>query len=168
MFAQHRGQSLCKRACRSSLYGIVLLLCTCVLVGCRGERPAPVDARDLDPFSPDSYCAWQEGDPEAGRQLFEQPVLAGVAGCITCHSMAPDVTLVGPSLHGVVERASTRQVGVRADNYLYLSIVAPNQFVVPGFPADVMPTAYAGELSQEEITNLVSYLMTLNNQHVHE
>lgn len=141
------------------ILGITLTLL--LLTACQQERPAPVDARSLDPFSPEAFCAWESGDPEAGRALFERPVLAGGPGCITCHSLAPGVSLVGPSLYGIAATAGERQPGMLPDNYIYLSIVEPASYVVSGFPANVMPDFYAERLSETEITDLVSYLMTL-------
>ncbi|HRW08217.1 MAG TPA: cytochrome c [Caldilineaceae bacterium] len=123
-----------------------------------------VDARDLDPFADGSLCGWETADPVAGRALFEQRVLAGGAGCVTCHSLEPDVTLVGPSLHGIATTAFKRVIGVQTSNYIYLSIVDPNMYVVEGFPADTMPQNYATDLTEDEIANLVSFLMTLERE----
>lgn len=140
---------------------LFLLCCVALLAGCGRTRQVAVDARDLDPFADGSLCGWETADPVAGRALFEQRVLAGGAGCITCHSLEPDVTLVGPSLHGIATTAFDRVIGVQTSNYIYLSIVAPEMHVVEGFPAGVMPQNYASDLTEAEIANLVSFLMTL-------
>ncbi|MEZ4708721.1 MAG: cytochrome c [Caldilineaceae bacterium] len=146
--------------------GIKFWLCICLLLlaGCGGEEPKRSAAADLDPFADSPLIAWEAGDPAAGRALFEQKVLAAGAGCVTCHSLEPDVTLVGPSLYGVADRAQTRQSGVLAPNYLYLSIVAPDQHVVEGFADDLMPETYATALTEEQLANLVSFLMTLKGK----
>ena len=123
-----------------------------------------MDARDLNPFSEEAFCDWHMGDPAAGQAIFERPVLADTGGCLICHSREPDKTLVGPSLYGVALTAATRQEGIIPANYLYLSIVQPAFFVVEGFPTDTMPANYATALSDDEITDLVSYLMTLYPQ----
>jgi mono/diheme cytochrome c family protein len=141
--------------------GMVALL---LLAACAAERPAPVDARDLDPFSPDALCAYHLGDPAAGEALFNRPVLAGSGGCATCHSLAPDTILVGPSLHAIATSAETRVPDVIAANYLYLSIVDPDLHVFADFDGGVMPDRYGEELTQEEIADLVSYLFTLNGE----
>lgn len=69
--------------------------------------------------------------------------------------------LVGPSLHGIALTAMERQEGVIAPNYLYLSIIIPEHYVVKGYTSGLMPASYATELREEEIADLVSYLMTL-------
>jgi cytochrome c2 len=45
--------------------------------------------------------------------------------------------------------------------YLHTSIIDPNAYVVPDFPADLMPATYADIFTEEEINNLVAYLLTL-------
>jgi cytochrome c551/c552 len=142
----------------------MLLCCGVLLAGCGWGQPAGVDARTLDPFADGSLCAWQTADPAAGRALFERQILAGGAGCITCHSLEPEVTLVGPSLHGIATTAFKRVIGVQTSNYIYLSIVEPNMHVVEGFPPDVMPSNYDADLTADEIANLVSFLMTLERE----
>ncbi|MCB0034634.1 MAG: cytochrome c [Anaerolineales bacterium] len=131
------------------------------LSGCAPAEPEGVDARDLDPYADGALCEWHLGNPEVGQELFERPVLGSAAGCVTCHSLEPEVTLVGPSLYGAATTAANRVEGVRADNYLYLSITLPNFHVVEGYQPDIMPHSYATELTQLEITDLVSFLMTL-------
>ena len=145
---------------------IKLCLCVCLflLAACGEEPPQSNAVGDLDPFSASPLIAWEAGDPAAGGALFEQKVLAAGPGCITCHSLAPDVTLVGPSLYGVAARAQTRQSGVLASNYLYLSIVDPKQYVVEGFAADLMPKNYATALRTDQLADLVTFLMTLESK----
>ncbi len=46
-----------------------------------------------------------QGDIVRGRAVFEQVSVNGTPGCITCHSLEPGVTVVGPSLAGVGTRA---------------------------------------------------------------
>ena len=70
-------------------------------------------------------------DPvERGKHWFSSPP----AICSTCHSLEPDIVIVGPSLAGVTTRAETRISGMTAQQYLRDSIINPGDFVVPGFP----------------------------------
>ena len=48
-----------------------------------------------------------------------------------------------------------------AVEYLHTSIVEPNNFVVEGYPENLMPQVYAEALSEDQINNLVAYLLTL-------
>ena len=98
------------------------------------------------------------GDAAAGEVLFKSGGNSQVP-CATCHSVE-DVTLVGPSLQGIASRAGERMEGTSAEDYLRQSISEPSVYLVEGY-ADVMYKDYAERLSEEDINNLVAYLMTL-------
>jgi mono/diheme cytochrome c family protein len=51
--------------------------------------------------------------------------------------------------------------GQSAEEYLHESVVEPNAYVVEGFPANVMPTNYGSQLTDQQITDLVAYMLTL-------
>ena len=71
----------------------------------------------------------------------------------------PGVTLVGPSMAQIGTAADTRVSGQSAEEYLRESIVAPNDFVAEGFAENLMPATYGSELTEEEISDLVSFLL---------
>ena len=98
---------------------------------------------------------------DAGRSLYFETTLGTNAGCRICHSLDPGVTLVGPSFAGVATRAETRVPGLSATDYLKQSIVDPDAYVVEGFPAGQMVPNYLDLLSEEDIDNLVAFLLTL-------
>lgn len=104
-----------------------------------------------------------------GQAVFHRPN----PGCFSCHSTAPDVAMVGPSMAGLVDRAeevvsSPEYTGSATDveGYIRESIVEPNAHIVPG-PTfsdggqSFMPNTAEDLLSPEEIDHLVAYLMTL-------
>jgi cytochrome c551/c552 len=103
------------------------------------------------------------GDAANGKALYEQTVIgsASAPGCITCHSLEPDVVLVGPSHAGVGARAGTYQEGVSAEAYLRESITDPDAHIVEGFTPGVMYQNYAEDLTARQINDLVAYLLTL-------
>ena len=103
------------------------------------------------------------GDAARGETLYSQTTIgtASAPGCVTCHSLEAGTTLVGPSHAGVAGRAGTYVAGKTAEDYLHESIVTPDAHVVEGFTAGVMYQNYANELSEQEIADLVAYLMTL-------
>ncbi len=106
------------------------------------------------------------GDAEAGKALFNQPVFqssSGIAsGCYTCHYVeASRGNFTGPNLAGVGSRAATTVSGQSAAEYLHNSIVKPNDYVVEGFVAGLMPQNYGEVLTEEQINDLVAYLLTL-------
>lgn len=79
--------------------------------------------------------------------------------CAQCHATVPDTVVIGPSLNGIATRAATRVEGYSAEEYIERSILIPNFYVVEGF-ADTMPTNFGKELTSEELSALVSYVMT--------
>jgi mono/diheme cytochrome c family protein len=83
------------------------------------------------------------------------------AACHVCHMVTTDEKLVGPSLKGIASRAAERQPGLDANAYLHASILAPNEYIVPGYVAGIMPQSYRQQLTAEQVDDLVSYLLTL-------
>ena len=92
---------------------LCLLLVSLQLVACTGENESsPPEA----------------GDPALGKDLYSQTVLGPRAapGCVTCHSLKPGVTLVGPSHAGIAGRAGSMIEGLSAEEYLRESIINPD------------------------------------------
>lgn len=79
--------------------------------------------------------------------------------CAQCHATVPDIVVIGPSLSGIATRAETRVDGYSAEAYIERSILVPDFYVVEGF-ANTMPTNFGKELTSEELSAIVSYLMT--------
>ena len=80
--------------------------------------------------------------------------------CAQCHALAPDTVVIGPSMAGIATRAETRVDGYDAEAYIERSILVPGDYVVDGF-TNTMPTNFGKELTSEELTGVVAYLMTL-------
>ncbi|HID34605.1 MAG TPA: cytochrome c, partial [Anaerolineae bacterium] len=72
--------------------------------------------------------------------------------CVTCHSIEPGKTVVGPSMAGIASKG---------EDFIRESIVNPDADITEGFPAGTMPQDYGQKLSEEQINQLVAYLMTL-------
>ena len=114
----------------------------------------------------------EESHPVAqGQATFRQPALA----CVACHAVQPGVTLAGPSLAGIADRAartiadpSYTGSATDVEGYIRESIVSPSVYLVPGpnfstGPGGVslMPDDYETRLEEEQISHLVAYLATL-------
>jgi len=115
-------------------------------------------------MSPSEYEEWLSGKtgdvtPEvAGAALFEQH------RCGSCHGPANSPTQMrGPTLEGIYGRMIPLVDGSAIpaeDNYLRESIVRPGAKLVAGFQ-NLMPT-FEGQLSEEELNDLVAYIKTLS------
>ena len=87
---------------------------------------------------------------ERGSQLFVS------VGCNACHSLDSEVTIVGPSMAGIADRAATR-TSLSADDYLRESINEPEAFIVPDFPNSmVIP-----KLDADQVDDLIAYIKTI-------
>lgn len=100
------------------------------------------------------------GDAANGEALFKQPVIGGVPGCSTCHSLQPGVRMVGPSLADVATVAETAVEGMSAQAFLRQSIAEPDAHVTEGFSPGLMFKDYQKQLSKQQIDDLVAFLMT--------
>ena len=107
-------------------------------------------------------------DPVAlGEAVFKRSPPA----CFGCHALQQGVTLVGPSLAGLVTRTNAllgspdyKGAAKTPEEYIRESIVNPNGYLVPGQTFSVggqsiMPPL-ASVLKPEEIDQLVAYLAT--------
>ena len=94
----------------------------------------------------------QDANADNGALLVEK------YACIACHRL--DVSnKIAPSFEGVSKRAATRRPRLTAAAYLYESIINPTIYVVAGYqPA--MPQDYAERLSDQELGDIIAYLLT--------
>src|SRR5260221_7403700 len=130
--------------------GALLVACSAVPAPATTTPPAPATLapESLEALQADE-AALPPGDAAAGKALFS------AAGCVACHSLAPGVRIVGPSLAGGAGRAATRKTGYGAQLYLYESITHPNAYVVDGFPSGVMPQDFKTRLQPHDLSDLI-------------
>jgi cytochrome c oxidase subunit 2 len=102
------------------------------------------------------------GDPERGRQIWEDGggVLSG--NCSGCHSLDGSEQVDNrraPTWQGISGSAGDRVPGLSGEQYLRESIVDPAAYIVEGY-SDFMLKGYRFLLSEEDIDNLVVFLLT--------
>lgn len=122
------------------------------------------------------------GDPDKGFEVFNYfpnpDPNAAQKFCAACHAVEEPVILVGPYLYGIASRAhggdhshGDQQALI---DYLYESIVDPNaQIAEPQIREDgteaiwspgLMPQNWDEVLSDQQIADLVAYLLTLTQE----
>jgi cytochrome c oxidase subunit 2 len=110
-------------------------------------------------YTQDDFDRWKReageqtgGGGNAGEAVFAQN------GCGSCHTLeAANATgTTGPSLDELPQAAE--RAGVPLEEFVRESIVEPDGYLAPGFPAGVMPKTYA-DLPDEQIDALVQYLV---------
>jgi len=102
---------------------------------------------------------------ERGKAIF----LSDKTACKACHAIDTEPAakgLVGPNLTHIGTEAGTLVPGQSAEEYIRTSIVNPNAFIAPKCPtgpctANVMPPTFGQQLSQQELDDLVAYLLSL-------
>lgn len=98
-----------------------------------------------------------------GEKLFHSVHIGknNVIGCISCHSLKPDIKTVGPSLYGINLRAQYMVDGLNTKQYIKQSIINPDAYIASGFSPAIMFAHYQNELSEKEINAIIMYLMNL-------
>jgi mono/diheme cytochrome c family protein len=93
------------------------------------------------------------GNAAAGKAVFAS------AGCAGCHTYTPagSTGTTGPNLDNLATDAKTANRGP-LPHYVTESIVDPNAYVVPKFPANVMPPTFGTTLTKQQIADLVAFL----------
>jgi len=87
-------------------------------------------------------------------------------GCGGCHYL-PALNLagqVGPSWVGLGDRAGARVKGQDARTYILHSIIYPNEYIVSGYPANVMPQNFGQQMDDTDLNSIVDYLLAQKNQ----
>ena len=88
-------------------------------------------------------------------------------GCVACHSIGdgPEVA-IGPSIvelatrsSRIIEEASYTGNAETAEEYIRESILNPNIYIVGDY-VPVMPKTYPSSLTEQEVAELVDYLLT--------
>ena len=135
---------------RSIVFTLIVLLML-VLAACGGD-----DGGDAETAS-----GGGDANPARGEELYKQTVIgsASAPGCVTCHSLEADMVLVGPSHVGIATKADTS--GLDIEEYLRQSIEEPDAIISEGFTEGVMYQNYATDLTEQQISDLVAFLLTL-------
>ncbi len=126
------------------------------------EAEETPEAEDADEGDGDTTGgAATTGDPASGEALFTTFIPEASFACNTCHLVDSEAQLIGPGLLGIGERTESRVPEQSPEEYLHTSIVDPSAYVVEGFPDMLMPQVYEEILTEEQINDLVAYLLTL-------
>jgi len=128
-------------------------------VAVTASAPVPVTAGDAASAATELpagvAAALAQADPMRGQQLTLS------SGCIGCHSLDPNQVMPGPTWRNVAVTAATRVEGESAQVYLYNSIIHPNAYIVEGFQPNIMLQIYQDTLSEQNLADLIAYLLTL-------
>ncbi|MEJ2084681.1 MAG: cytochrome c oxidase subunit II [Acidobacteriota bacterium] len=118
-------------------------------------------------MEPGDYEAWLSGEAKGPTPIASGEELFQAKACNTCHR--PDSAAQAPILHGIfgksVETADGESV-LFDEEYIRESILKPFAKIVKGYQP-LMPT-YQGQLSEEEILQLITYIKSLSEEETEE
>jgi len=121
--------------------------------------PEPTAFGASDPLFDEIAAA----DVAHGEELFSTMNETGFA-CTTCHYIDREDMLVGPGQLNLLYRAGERVEDQGPYSYMYNSIVNPNDYIVEGYPENIMPRTYAEVYSEQDLYDIVAYMATLNEE----
>ena len=93
----------------------------------------------------------ENADPGRGAELLQ------ARGCEACHG-GENAGRLAPDHNLLAEVAGERRPPLSPEAYIYESILYPGAYHVDGFP-DNMPRKYGDLLSEEEIGDIIAYLL---------
>ncbi len=96
------------------------------------------------------------GDPVNGQSLYN----GAVYGCIGCHANAAVAPLTAETWQAAqtVRLEDPANAGLTPQQYLITSIVNPNAYVVPPYPAGVMPQNFGERMTHQDLADILAYL----------
>ena len=124
------------------------------------------------PAPPGAAPAGGGSQPAAAGAHPGQVLFSGAGGCSACHTIDGVAQgVLGPPLNGIGSAAANRIAGYSAEEYIRESIVEPDVYAAgtadglsQDYDGNLMLSTMAGilpTLSDEDIENLVDYLLTL-------
>jgi mono/diheme cytochrome c family protein len=90
------------------------------------------------------------GDPAAGKEIF---TTTAQPPCASCHTLqeANAAGTVGPNLDEVLKGKDAA--------FIHESIVNPEAEIATGYSAGIMPAVYADQLDEQQLADLVAFLV---------
>jgi len=126
--------------------------------------PEPPTATPTDEPTPTEEPAQvPSGDADNGQVLFNEISPLTGFSCAICHNVDVPEQIIGPSMLNIKDIAETRVEGLSAYEYLHESIINPNDYVVEGFVAGVMPQNWSDAFDESQIEDIIAYLFTLED-----
>lgn len=107
------------------------------------------------------------GDVARGQRLFvgeEKLRNDNLQSCASCHSNTVEgESAIGQNLSNIGNRADKTVQGQSAIQYLRTSLIDPDAFLSGGFQEGIMPRNYAQTLTEQDINDLIAYMLTLKS-----
>jgi mono/diheme cytochrome c family protein len=102
------------------------------------------------------------GDPVNGQALYN----GAAYGCIGCHANAAVAPLTEETWQSAqtVRLEDPANAGLTPEQYLITSIVNPNAYVVPPYPAGVMPQNFGERMTHQNLADILAYIKSYTGE----
>ena len=127
---------------------------------CAAPTPVPVEW-------PEDVAELPEGDPANGETLY-----TSTFGCGSCHGdpAVEGSNPIGPWLGTIAVEGASRIEGKDSDQYIYESILHPDDFIAPICANDnpcsepsQMPATFISSMSQQDMADVIAFLLSFGN-----
>jgi mono/diheme cytochrome c family protein len=166
---------------------VLVMVAALVLAACGGDEPTPEAAPEETELAPEETPeaavpseemmvlvaeAIAAGDVENGRTVFNESYATSLGSwqCASCHSVnSARSRLVGPGMYDLYVIAEERLAESGDQDvvtYIRNAITMPNAHIVqeePAYPENLMPGNYGEVLTEQELADVVAYILTLGN-----
>ena len=143
---------------------IVLLM---AMTACTTTTPSNDNASLLETTIPAENTETASGTADTsetrGQALFVKMIPEVGFACATCHHLT-EARLIGPGLGDLATRLENYELDMSLEEYIEESIIHPQRYIVgdsPEYPANLMPRNYSELLTEEQIDELVAYILSL-------
>jgi cytochrome c len=130
------------------LFGVIFAVEFFVFSGGNNGATDPVDDTYMEIVEPLLAAA----DPDRG------PALVQRHGCNACHA-GESAGRLAPDFDGLGRAAAQRRPPLRAEAYIYESIIHPGAYVVEDYQNN-MPRIYEAQIPEDELGDIIAYLLT--------
>jgi mono/diheme cytochrome c family protein len=143
---------------------LLVLISLCLLIAACNAAPTAIPTEVTEAVTEEATVEPTREDTPVnrGEMLFRES--RGGFACATCHYASTN-RLLGPGLADIEERFQTYGIEeMTIEEYIRISLLAPVAFIAPAepaYPENLMPTNYRDLLSDEEINDLIAYILSL-------
>jgi mono/diheme cytochrome c family protein len=129
-----------------------------------------IQSADVTSRRADIDVAWERitqelgdvvGDPNNGQTLYN-----GSMACSACHANVA----VAPPTEGTWTRVNETRLndpalaGYTPEHYVIESIIAPNAYIAPNYPANAMPNNFGERLNMQMLADLLAYIQSQDGE----
>lgn len=131
---------------------VAIVFAVAFIAASQSAQPVDESAVTEDTYMDIVTPLLEDADPQNGEEL-----VMNQFPCVSCHVMGGDN--IAPKFDEIAEHAAAREP-LQLEAYIYEAIVTPHAHIVEGYP-NSMPNNYGTLLSDEQLGDMIAYLLTV-------